>query len=112
MKLKKSRVTAILEQLEQIENEANNLVKKYEKRLKKIHPSNKKSAVNLIHYLALRNQDIRDLQNTLGQLSISRLGRAESHVMASIISVKELLKRILKKKQALPAKPDVTFKHF
>ncbi len=88
MKLKKKRVTALLEQLEQIESEAKELEQKYEKRLKKIHPDNQKSALNLIHYLALRNQDIRDLQGTLGQLGISRLGRAESHVMASIANLK------------------------
>ncbi len=50
MKLKKRRVVELLEQLEQIENEAKALEKKYEKRLKKIHPANQKSALNLIHY--------------------------------------------------------------
>jgi pyruvate kinase len=110
MKLKKRRVTEILEQLEQIENEAKALEEKYEKRLKKIHPANQKSASNLIHYLALRNQDIRDLQNTLGQLGISRLGRAESHVMASIAAVKNLLNKILKNEKIEKAKPPVSFK--
>ena len=66
--------------LEQIESEAKTLEKKYEKRIEKIHPANQKSAMNLIHYLALRNQDIRELQNTLGQLGISRLGRAEGQI--------------------------------
>ena len=110
MKLKKRRVTEILEQLEQIENEAKVLEKKYEKRLRKIHPANQKSALNLIHYLALRNQDIRELQDTLGQLGISRLGRAESHVMASIAAVKNLLNKILKKEKIERAKPPVSFK--
>lgn len=110
MKLKKKRIIEILNQLEQIENEAKALEKKYEKRLKKIHPENQKSALNLIHYLALRNQDIRDLQNTLGQLGISRLGRAESHVMASITAVKNLLNKILKKEQLEEEKPQVSFK--
>ena len=110
MKLKKQRVITLLEQIELIESEAIELEKKYEKRLKKIHPENQKSALNLIHYLALRNQDIRDLQNTLGQLGISRLGRAESHVMASIAAVKNLLHKILKKEQIEGEKPQVSFK--
>lgn len=110
MKLKKKRVTEILEQLEQIESEAKDLEKKYQKRLKKVHPANQKSALNLIHYLALRNTDIRELQNTLGQLGISRLGRAESHVMASIAAVKNLLIKILKKEQVEEEKPPVSFK--
>jgi pyruvate kinase len=110
MKLKKKRVVEILEQLEQIENEARALEKKYEKRLKKIHPENHKSALNLIHYLALRNTDIRELQDTLGQLGISRLGRAESHVMASISAVKNLLNKILKNENIEVEKPPVSFK--
>lgn len=110
MKLKKSRIVEILEQLEQIENDAKELEKKYEKQFKKVHPANFKSAQNLIHYLALRNQDIRELQNTLGQLGISRLGRAESHVMASIAAVKNLLNKILKKNQIEEKKPAVSFK--
>ncbi|MBT8386118.1 MAG: hypothetical protein KJO12_01790 [Ignavibacteria bacterium] len=110
MKLKKRRITEILEQLEQIENEATALEMKYEKRLKKIHPANQKSASNLIHYLALRNQDIRDLQSTLWQLGISRLGRAESHVMASLGAVKNLLNKILKKEKVEKTKSPVSFK--
>jgi len=110
MKLKKKRVAELLEQIELIESEAKELEKKYEKRLKKIHPANQKSALNLIHYLALRNQDIRDLQNTLGQLGISRLGRAESHVMASIAAVKNLLYKILKNEQMEEEKLQVSFK--
>jgi pyruvate kinase len=110
MKLKKKRVVELLEQLEQIEDEAKALEKKYEKRLKKIHPTNQKSALNLIHYLALRNQDIRELQDTLGQLGISRLGRAESHVMASVAAVKNLLNKILKNENIKVEKPPVSFK--
>jgi pyruvate kinase len=110
MKLKKKRVAELLEQLELIESEAKDLEKKYQKRLKKVHPANQKSALNLIHYLALRNTDIRELQDTLGQLGISRLGRAESHVMASIAAVKNLLIKVLKKEQLEEKKPVVSFK--
>ena len=112
MKLKKKRIIELLNQLEQIESEAKTLEKKYEKRMEKIHPVNQKSAMNLIHYLALRNQDIRELQNTLGQLGISRLGRAEGHVLASIAAVKNLLNKILQKEISEEKKPPVSFKKF
>jgi pyruvate kinase len=95
MKLKKKKLTQLLKQLEEIKEQAVQFEKKYSKELEKVHPANLKSAKNLIHYLALRNQDIREIQNTLWQLGISRLGRAESHVMASIISVQNILKGIL-----------------
>ncbi len=80
------------------------------KRLQKVHPLNLKSAKNLIHYLALRNQDIRELQDSLWQLGISRLGRAESHVMASIISVQNILKGILNELPVDSKKPEINFK--
>ncbi len=62
------------------------------------------SAINLLHYLALRHHDISDLQDRLGLLGISRLGRAESHVMASITAVKNNLKHLLRQKKFDPQK--------
>jgi len=91
MKLKKKKLFQLLEQLEEIKEQAVQFEKKYYKELEKVHPSNLKCAKKLIHYLALRNQDIREIQNTLWQLGVSRLGRAESHVMASIISVQNII---------------------
>jgi pyruvate kinase len=42
------------------------------------------SAVNLAHYLALRQVDFRPLQAQLSWLGISSLGRAETHVLANL----------------------------
>ena len=49
------------------------------------------SARNLVHYLALRRQDLRRLQERLAALGLSSLGRAESHVLASLSAVLERL---------------------
>jgi pyruvate kinase len=46
-----------------------------------------KSAENLLHYLALRSQDLRPLQDSLACLGLSSLGRAEPHVLASVNTV-------------------------
>jgi pyruvate kinase len=51
----------------------------------------KKSARNLIHYLALRRHDIRQLQEQLAALGLSSLGRTESHVLAGIEAVLKVL---------------------
>ena len=45
------------------------------------------SAKNLLHYLALRREDIRPLQDRLTRLGLSSLGRVEPHVMATINAV-------------------------
>jgi pyruvate kinase len=110
MKLKKKKLSALLEQLEAIKEQAKSFENKFAPQLSKVHASNADSAKNLIHYLALRNQDIRDLQNALWELGISRLGRAESHVMASIISVENLLKGLLFDDVFETEKPPVSFK--
>lgn len=53
-------------------------------RLKRIPAARRASARNLIHYLALRRQDLRRLQSELAQHGLSSLGRCEAHVLASV----------------------------
>ena len=55
-----------------------------------------KSAINLIHYLALRRIDIRDLQNKLADAGLSSLGRCEAHVVDSISNLLDILSIITK----------------
>jgi len=52
------------------------------------------SAKNLLHYMALRRHDIRNLQIELGYLGLSSLGRLEAHVLAGLESVLAALNRI------------------
>jgi pyruvate kinase len=54
-------------------------------------PSMRESAYNLVHYLAVRRHDVRDLQDELTRLGLSSLGRLEAHVMASLQAVLEVL---------------------
>ena len=56
-----------------------------------VHPNHRADAVNLTHYLALRQGDERSLQRRLGQLGLSSLGRCESHVLATVESVRSAL---------------------
>ena len=49
------------------------------------------SARNLAHYLALRRHDLRELQGRLAGLGLSSLGRAETHVLASLDKVLGIL---------------------
>jgi pyruvate kinase len=49
------------------------------------------SARNLLHYLALRQHDVRELQHALAALGLSSLGRSESHTLAVLESVLDAL---------------------
>ncbi|MGZ8215523.1 MAG: pyruvate kinase, partial [Methylosarcina sp.] len=52
-----------------------------------------RSAYNLAHYLALRQNDLRNLQDRLAQAGLSSLGRAEASVMSALDALIDILKR-------------------
>jgi pyruvate kinase len=64
------------------------------RRLDDVHANYRDSARNLQHYLALRRRDLRPLQHRLAALGLSSLGRAESHVLATVDAVLEVLHRL------------------
>jgi pyruvate kinase len=66
-------------------------------RLATVHPDYQESARNLLHYLALRRRDLRPLQLRLTSLGLSSLGRAESHVLATVDAVLDVLHRLLQR---------------
>jgi pyruvate kinase len=72
--------------------------------LEGIHVNYRESARNLLHYLELRRQDLRPLQVRLAALGLSSLGRAESHVLATVDSVVKVIHNLLHR----PAPPSAT----
>lgn len=97
----RERIERSLQALKKIRSEAIALELQEAENLEKIYPNNGKSAQNLIHYLAVRRHDIRDLQYDLSILGLSSLGRMEAHVMASLQAVLDALHRI--DNRAIPA---------
>ena len=61
--------------------------------LEQVHSSQRESAVNLLHYVALRSRDLRSFQMRLARVGLSSLGRAESHVLAAVDAVLAVLHR-------------------
>lgn len=62
--------------------------------LQSVHGDWHESARNLLHYLALRRQDLRPLQLQLAALGLSSLGRAESCVLPTVDAVLQVLRRL------------------
>jgi pyruvate kinase len=56
------------------------------------------------HYLALRGRDIRQLQEELAALGLSSLGRTESHVLAAIEAVLNVVHQLAGQEWRAPAK--------
>ncbi len=59
-----------------------------------VPPHYRDSARNLIHYLALRRHDLRELQPKLSALGLSSLGRSEADVLASVAAVRTALQAL------------------
>jgi pyruvate kinase len=59
------------------------------------HPSYRDSARNLLHYIALRRRDIREVQKRLASLGLSSLGRTESHVLDNLTAVSRILHHLV-----------------
>jgi pyruvate kinase len=85
---------SLIEQIDQIHTVAIGLEKKFAPAIKAVAPAFRKSARNLLHYLALRHHDIRHLQDSLSRIGLSSLGRAEGHVIASLQAVRNQLCRL------------------
>jgi pyruvate kinase len=67
------------------------LEQEFQHHLDDTHVEYRRSARNLVHYMALRRHDIRRLQEQLAALGLSSLGRTESHVAAGIEAVLKIL---------------------
>jgi len=63
--------------------------------LARVAERQRESARNLLHYLALRRRDLRDLQRDLAAAGLSSLGRAESHVLGTVDQVRAVLYRLI-----------------
>src|SRR5271165_2658185 len=76
-----------------------------EGRMDKICELHRQSARNLVHYIALRRHDIRDIQEKLTENGLSSLGRAEADVLGSIDAVLRVLRRLTGGDEASAAEP-------
>ena len=76
-----------------------------------LHESHVESAKNLLHYLALRRHDLREIQERLAAQGLSSLGRAESHVRANIEAIGGILHRLSsgKSHEPLPSNGSLSY---
>lgn len=77
--------------------------------ISRAHPQYRTSAANLVHYLALRQYDLRDLQQELARLGLSSLGRAEAHVLASVEAVARVISNLRRAEHKASGRSAVTF---
>jgi pyruvate kinase len=76
---------------QEIETHANQRLQKYQQHFHSGFFS--RSAYNLAHYLAMRQFDLRHLQDRLAQVGLSSLGRAEASVLSTFDALIDVLTR-------------------
>ena len=81
----------LLHELEELRSELKELEQLSATTLQHVNPLNLASTINLVHYLGLRRRDMRSLQERLGAVGLSSLGRMESHVFAHLNAIIDLL---------------------
>ncbi|MBS1153188.1 MAG: Pyruvate kinase [Myxococcaceae bacterium] len=81
-----SRV-AIARELKRLESSLRELEKQMRPAMAGVAPGRLESARNLVHYVALRQHELRELQVKLSKLGLSSLGRSEACVMKSLLEV-------------------------
>jgi pyruvate kinase len=88
-KIARASLSAIARQLVRLEGSLLDLEKTMRPAIARAASDRRESAKNLVHYIALRQHDLRDLQLQLSQRGLSSLGRAESCILGSVIEVSE-----------------------
>ena len=81
----------IKKSLKEIESSMVNEVEKRSSILSEIHTSQFMAAKNMLHYLTLRKEDIRALQNDLHSMGLSSLASAESHIRSQLQAINQRL---------------------
>ena len=87
-------IKRLSDQLASICERAAKLESDFSDELSAVHPEFRDSARNLVHYLALRQSDVSELQDSLSGLGLSSLERAERNVMGSVRAVWSALQQL------------------
>ena len=104
MKNREQRLVALELKLDRVLEKAKQMEIQYADELGSVHPIYKKSAENLIHYLALRSFEADILEKELQFLGFASLANSESHIMRDILNLKQLIHNLLNRKESLPVR--------
>jgi len=97
-------------QLTALRNGAIRFEQSFADELARIDHRHRASAKNLLHYLSVRQHDIRSLQRDLATLGLSSLGVMEPHALASLNALVAMIEQITDKPPVLAPAPPVDFR--
>lgn len=106
----KRQLKQLRSQLIMLLDEANRMEKAHENDIAQIESGFRNSARNFLHYLAIRQHDIRVLQQDLSSLGLTSLGILEPHTMASIKAVVTIIEQLTGKSYPEIAESAIDFR--
>src|SRR5450631_2779039 len=74
----------------ELRDEMLNLEQQEADQLREIASEHQLSSRNLVHYVAMRRRDLRELQTQLTDLGMSSIGRSEAYALSSVSRVVNL----------------------
>jgi pyruvate kinase len=87
-------LASLTRQLDQLQDGMKALETRQAPALAGVYPHHLGSARNLLHYVSLRQQDIRPLQDELTRWGLSSLGRCEAYVLSNVGAILQILNRL------------------
>ena len=87
-------IDRLIQALSSIREQCLGMERKFERQIEKAEPEHRISARNLLHYLALRQHDLREIQRELSSYGLSSLGRMEAHTLAGLDLVLAVLHKL------------------
>ena len=88
------QITRLLAELKELRESCLAMEREFDASIAEACPQSRRSVQNLLHYLALRKHDLRDLQSRLAALGLSSLGRSESSALAGVEAVIAILESL------------------
>jgi len=104
-------IASLIGKLEAIRGEAVQTARAHADLVRKVAAPFVPSARNLLHYIALRRHELREVQRTLAELGLSSLGRCERWVLGNLEAVLSALRALQgeKARETSPATRAISF---
>lgn len=95
MNLEKRKLEQLNAQIGEIIESAIKLEEEYAFEISSVHPNYKKSALNLVHYMAFRSYSLDEIQEELRLMGLPAFDNVEAHIMRSLLAIKTIINYLL-----------------
>jgi pyruvate kinase len=95
MNLKERKLEELNKQIGEIIESAIRLEEEYSLEISSVHQNYRKSALNLVHYMAFRSFSLDEIQEELRLMGLPAFDNVEAHVMRSLLAIKTIINHLL-----------------